>query len=324
VKIVIALGLFICVVLLIEGLYFAYESLWSKEAKSAKRRVRKPLPKKIDVTSSDPIDIERKKVLSGIPVIHHLLTQVSFSNPLHRLLEQADSKFTVGAFTLLSTLAGITGFVFCYFLGWNTLIALSIGSLCAGIPTILLLRKRKKRLWQFERQLPEALELIARALRAGHSLMIGMQMVSEEYPDPIGMEFDRTVQEISFGVSTEEAMNNFCRRVGSEELRFFVTALMVQWEIGGNLTEILDTISDLIRQRFELLGKVQAISAEGRLSVIVLFALPPLLALAIYIINEAYLMTLVIDPIGQIAAGVALTLMFLGVIVSKKMINIEV
>jgi tight adherence protein B len=180
------------------------------------------------------------------------------------------------------------------------------------------------RLGEFHRQLPDALELTGRALRAGHALFVGMKMVGSEMRDPIAGEFQRSVDEISMGVSVPESMNHLADRVELLDVKFFVTSVNIQRETGGNLAEIIDSLGRLIRKRFELKKKVRALSADGRISAVILTSLPIGMALVLHFINAEYLAPLFIDPMGQTMVAVAVTLMILGGIVMKRLINIKV
>ena len=165
---------------------------------------------------------------------------------------------------------------------------------------------------------------MSRSLRAGHAFSVGMKMVGDEFPDPIGPEFNRAVEEVSFGIEVAEALKNLSTRIDCVDLRFFVTTLIVQRETGGNLAEILESISRLIRQRFELMGKVSALSAEGRLSAMVLVLLPFGIGALLYYLNPAYMTLLVTDPMGKDMLMVSSILMIVGSIMMKKMINFRV
>ena len=159
--------------------------------------------------------------------------------------------------------------------------------------------RRKRRLKAFAMQLPDALELIARALRAGHSLAAGFNLVAEEMTAPIGKEFGRVFEEQNLGIPMDEALDNMTERIPNLDLRFFATAVILQRQTGGDLAEILDKIGDLVRERFKIWGQVQALTGEGRLSGVVLLALPPVLFLAVYRLNPDYVMSLFTDPMGK-------------------------
>ncbi|HSQ92148.1 MAG TPA: type II secretion system F family protein, partial [Nitrospiraceae bacterium] len=199
---------------------------------------------------------------------------------------------------------------------------------CAGagmaMPWGHLYYRKWHRLGEIQRQLPDALELIGRALRAGHALFVGMKMVGSEMRDPIAGEFQRGFDEISMGVSVPESLTHMADRVELMDVKFFVTSVNIQRETGGNLAEIVDSLGRLIRKRFELKQKVRALSADGRISAIVLMSLPFGMALIFYFINPEYLMPLFTDPMGQTMLAAAAIMMIFGGIVMKKMIAIKV
>jgi tight adherence protein B len=188
----------------------------------------------------------------------------------------------------------------------------------------VLLAKRKRRLKKFEKLLPDALDLLARSLRAGHALPAGIQLVSKELPDPVGSEFFTTYKEYSHGLDLNNALINLCNRVDLRDLGFFTTAVLVQRETGGNLTEILEKIAMLIRERFKLRNQINALTAEGRFSGLVLLALPPLLASILFVINPEYESLLVHHHLGKIISTVAIAFQLLGIIAIRKIVNIKV
>jgi tight adherence protein B len=199
-------------------------------------------------------------------------------------------------------------------------LALSLGCL----PFLWLLFARRKRVKAFGKQLPEAMELLARALRAGHSMQAGCQLIADEMPAPMGKEFHRAFEEQNLGVPLEESLQNMTARVPNMDLRFFATAVILQRQTGGDLAEILDKIGRLIRERFKLYGQIQALTGEGRLSGIVLLALPPVLFLVMLKLNFEYSMVLINDPSGRKLMAFAIIMQLLGAIVIKKIVTIKV
>lgn len=191
-------------------------------------------------------------------------------------------------------------------------------------PFIWLWWKRSVRLKKFAAQLPEAMELVARALRAGHSLAAGLHVVADEMPDPIAQEFGRVYEEQNLGVSLEDALNHMCDRVPNLDLRFFVTSVNIQRQTGGDLAEILDRIGHVIRERFKILGQVKALTAEGRLSGIVLIALPIGLFLMMLHMKPDYIRLLWTDEMGIKMSVGAIVLMILGSYCIKKIVDIKV
>ena len=202
--------------------------------------------------------------------------------------------------------------------------AFLLASSSAALPWCWLYVRRRKRLQEFGRQLPQALDLISRALRAGHSLSSGFELVSTELPNPISTEFRRCYEEQNLGIAFDDAVKGMANRVPDLDLRFLATALILQRQTGGDLAEVLDKIADLIRGRFQLRGQIQALTGEGRLSGIVLLALPPVLFLVMYYMNPAYCRPLFDDPLGQQMLMAAVASQIVGALVIRKIINIKV
>jgi tight adherence protein B len=255
---------------------------------------------------------------------HDLLVRLPLTRPLQRLLEQANSPYGLGVFLLLSLCLFCIGFLFVPLVLPHALLQW-VGTVFLGLTPLLYLSYSKtQRLRKFEQQLPEALDLVARSLKAGQPFIVGMQMVGAEFADPIGTEFNKTVDEINFGAGVPEALTNLAQRVDCRDLLFFVTSVIVNRDVGGNLAEILEKTSQLVRQRFELQGRIQVLAAEGKFSAIILLALPFVLALVINVLNPGYLAVLFTDPAGKGMVAYAGVMMALGVLVIRKMIRIKV
>jgi tight adherence protein B len=243
---------------------------------------------------------------------------------LRLLFDQANVSMSVPKFLVIcGSLAGV-GLILPSVAGFSVVLGPVMAGFLAFLPVIWLLFKRKRRLKKFAAQLPEALELIARALRAGHSLAAGFNLVAQETSDPIGGEFSRTFEEQNLGKPLDEALNALTLRVPNLDLKFFSTAIILQRQTGGDLAEILDKIGYLVRERFKIWGQVQALTGEGRLSGIVLLALPPALFAVVYRMNPEYLMLLFTDPLGKkmLVGGVVSQL--LGALLIRKIVNIRV
>src|SRR6266404_2973693 len=243
---------------------------------------------------------------------------------LQKICEQADSHIKISTLFgvgLMLALLGATG-------SWLARVpwffAPLAGLVMFFIPFMWLLNKRRVRLKQFASQLPDALELVARALRAGHSLAAGMHVVAEEMPSPISDEFGRVYEEQNLGIPIEDSMRNICERVPNLDLRFFVTSVAIQRQTGGDLAEILDKIGHVIRERYQILGQVKALTAEGRLSGVVLIALPFVLFLVMLHIKPDYVQVLWTEPLGIRMSVFGLIMQILGALTIKKIINIKV
>ncbi len=254
-------------------------------------------------------------------VIWEFLTR--WSN-LNLLFEQADTTLTPQKFLTITAIMGVFGMLVPMAAGLHPGIGVPMGLALAALPLAWIIFRRRRRINQFAKQLPDALELIARALRAGHSLASGFNLVAEESRPPIAKEFQRVFEEQNLGIALEDALENLTERVPNLDLRFFATAVILQRQTGGDLAEILDKIGYLVRERFKIWGQVQALTGEGRLSGIVLLALPPALFVAVYRLNPEYVMPLFTDPMGRRMLAGGLILQLLGAIVIKKIVNIKV
>ena len=321
----ISIGIFLSIILFVEGAYYCYHQYLNPQSRNLKRRLRGGSSKPGDLPkANDTAGILRHRKMSDLPWLQDLLASMTNLGGLEKLLQQANSQMPVGVFFLLSGVLGGGGMLVAILKDYGLMTAMGFSLVGLALPWLYIKRKRKRRFKEFERQLPEALDLMARALRAGHAFSVGMKMIGDEFPDPIGPEFSRTVEEISFGIDVPQAMNNLNDRVISTDLKFFVTALVVQRETGGNLAEIIEAISRLIRQRFELFGRVKALSAEGRMSGIILFCMPLVMTGVLWVMNEAYIRILIEDEIGRIMALASGLLMMVGAYVMKNMCDIKV
>jgi len=202
-------------------------------------------------------------------------------------------------------------------------ISLAVGALSAMAPTAVLRFKRTRRLLKFEEQFPEALDLLSRALKAGHAFTTGLGMIAEEMPAPLGPEFQLLHDQQNFGMPLPDALKEFARRIPLLDARFFVTAVLIQREAGGNLAEILDNIATVIRDRFRVKRQIRVISAHGRLTGGVLVAVPPTLGAVLFFINPNHWATLLGSPLGLQLIGAAVVLQVTGTLIIRKLIRIE-
>jgi tight adherence protein B len=252
------------------------------------------------------------------------LMKLSQMGNLNLLFDQADTALTPTQFFGISGVMAVVGMFIPVLAGMHPSIIVPMGIFLAILPLMWLLMRRRRRFRKFAKQFPEALELISRALRAGHSLASGISLVSEQMRAPINKEFNRVFEEQNLGIPLETTLDNLTERIPNLDLRFFATAVILQRQTGGDLAEILDKIGYLVRERFKIWGQVQALTGEGRLSGIVLLALPPVLFLAVYRLNPDYVMPLFTDPMGRQMLAGAIIMQLLGAIVIKKIINIKV
>jgi tight adherence protein B len=240
------------------------------------------------------------------------------------MLEQADISLPLSKFALLCLgLAGL-GVIGCLFAPISIIFAPVAGGILFFAPFLWVNIKRKKRINKFNAQLPEALEMLSRSLRAGHSLGAGFGLIAEEMQDPLAREFGRCYEEQNLGVSLDQCLDAMTKRIPNLDLRFFATAVILQRSTGGDLAEILDKIGRLVRARYRLAGQIQALTGEGRLSGIVLLSLPPGLFVMMLFMNREYVMKLFYDPMGQWMLGSAIVMQIMGALVIRKIIDIKV
>jgi tight adherence protein B len=243
---------------------------------------------------------------------------------LGKIIVQADVHIRPSTLFGIGLVLGLLGSTASWMAGVKIYLAPLAGIVLFSIPFLWLFTKRALRLKKFSAQLPDALELVARALRAGHSLGAGMHVVAEEMPAPVSDEFNRVYEEQNLGISVEDSLKSMCERVPNLDLRFFVTSVLIQRTTGGDLAEILDKIGYVIRERFRILGQVKALTAEGRLSGVILIALPFGLFLLMMHIKYDYIEKLWTHPLGIKMSIWALIAQLLGALVIRKIVNIKV
>jgi tight adherence protein B len=320
-NLLIAIIVFIFTLALIEGGYYALRGIRNREKKGVLRRLRGYSTTEYD---REIIDIMRKSMLSEVPWLNRMLLSIRWTDKLNRLIEQSGIESTLSVFILLSVVLAFGGFVIGLWVTSHALLSVIIAFFLGIFPYLYIYLKKKWRMEKFQRQLPDALDLIARALKAGHAFTGGLKMVGDELGEPVGTEFGKTLHEINFGSGIPEALKSLTRRVDCPDLRFFIISVIIQRETGGNLAEILTKIAYLIRERFKLQNRVKVLAAEGKLSAIIMIAIPFVIALALSVLNPVYIRTLFIDPIGKALVAFALFMMVLGIVVMKRMIEIRV
>lgn len=256
-----------------------------------------------------------------------LLRKSQISNRLSAMIQQSGLPWTVtrlAAMTVLAALAGaVLGFVFRP-LGFVVFSVVGAALLLGSLPFLYLRFKRNKRMSEFEQQLPEALDFLARSMRAGHAFTISLEMLGAESPDPLGQEFRTLFNELNLGAPLETALANFSARVPLLDIRLFVSSVLLQRQTGGNLSEILLRLAYVIRERFRLRGQVKAASAHGRMTAIVLSLLPIVLVLALTIIAPQYLASMANDPDGKWLIVGAILAQCLGYYIMRRIVNIKV
>src|SRR6266581_1785855 len=269
-NVLLALGVFASILLFIEGAQAALASVLSPDRQRFRRRLRSASTQE----NESSLLIVKKTLQMNYPWLSHLLDRIPRFSPLQVLPEQAGLRISPGSLLSLSLLLAVTALLLTLIMNAGTFIVLSATLGCLLSPFLYALERRRQRLVKFEKQFPNAMDLIARSLRAGHPFLGGLRIVSEEMEDPVGTEFRKVVEEITFGIETEVALKNLVAKINLVDLKFFVTAAIIQRETGGNLAEIVEAISEVIRQRFAFQSRTKSLSAEGKLSAGILLAMP--------------------------------------------------
>lgn len=261
--------------------------------------------------------------LSQVRALNVLLERSKgVTGPLERLVTQSGLKITVGTLLLSCGLMGVVAFFLVKQVTYSSLLALAVAACAATIPYFLVKYARTRRLNTFEEQFPDAIEMMARALRAGHAFPTGILMVAEEMPAPVGPEFKLLYDRQNFGMPVPDALKGFAERIPIIDARFFVTAVLTQRETGGNLSEVLDNLATVIRERFKVKRQVRAVTAHGRITGWILSAMPPSLAGILFFVSPEYMTPLVTDPLGMQMIGVGLVLQVMGTLIIRKLVNV--
>lgn len=319
---VLSVLVFVAVVLMLEGLWAFWQLRRGPRARRLQRRLASLGGSPVRDT---PSRLLRQGMVSHVPYLERRLRGLRAIERLERHLQQSGLRWTASGVLLSCALSGIAAWVLvAAFLHQPAWLAACAAVLGAAMPAMYLQYRRNRRLARIAQQMPEALDLLTRALRAGHAFTAGLKMAGEELADPIAGEFRAVHDEINFGVSMQQALTHLCERVPGTDVRYFVVAVLIQRDSGGNLTEILAKLSHLIRERAKLVGKIRVLSSEGRMSAWVLTLLPFALGGTLYLANPKFMGPMFTDPIGVSILQYLLVMMALGVAVLRKIVRIRV
>jgi len=301
--------------------------LLSRKTQARKARLQKRISEALlysSKTQDAEVNLVRDELMSEIPWVDHVLIRIQSASQLKKFIDQADVDMTVMRLLLFSGLAGFLAVMAVSFLSSSVLVLVFSGIFFGSFPFVHVLWKRRKRLDRFLELLPDALDLMSRALLAGHAFSESLHMVSKEMPEPISSEFGRAYEEQNLGLSVKLALENLCRRMPLLDLRMAVTAIMIQRETGGNLGEILEKVAFTIRERFRILADLKTLTTSSRMSAWILCGLPIIVAFMVTYLNPDYMSVLWKDPRGHTLIVVALTMQIIGMLMVRKILRIKV
>lgn len=314
-----ALMAFLAVVLSLEGIYNLWASRSSPEAKRIAARLEALAGETITAAS-----IERVQAPSRMPRLNELLRRAGPGERMQRFISASGIAVSPAELLLLSLALAASGLFLPGLFGKPPIFGATLGLGLAVLPWWRVASRRKARVERIERQFPEALDLMGRAMRAGHSFPSAVRMVADEMAEPLGRDFRVLFDEMNYGVPTSDALAHLAERVPLPDVSYFVVAVMIQRESGGNLAELLDKIASIVRERLKLLGEVRTLSAEGKLSAYILTGLPFCVAAVVNLVNPKFMQLLWTDPIGHRMVGVALFMMLGGILWMRSIIRIRV
>lgn len=276
-------------------------------------------------STDEDVQLARQELMSEIPWVNQLLLKLQVTSRLKEIIDQADSNITVMRLVLFSLTAGVLAFLAVIMLeSTSYVLATLFAAVATAVPFLHIMGKRRKRLNKFLQLLPDALDLMSRGLSAGHAFTEALQMVATEMPEPISMEFRKTYEEQNLGLSLKLALENLVRRVPLLDLRMCVTAVMIQRETGGNLSELLEKVAHTIRERFRIMEDLKTMTLSSRWSAWLLCGLPVFLALYVSFMNPGYMDVMWYDPRGHYLLAIAAVMQVLGILVVKKIMKIRI
>lgn len=310
---------FLAVVLSVEGAYIVWASRRSPEAQRIAARL-----KALSGETAAVASIERARGQTRLPRFNDFLTRISLGQRAQRFVDASAMAVSPAELVVMSIALGAVGLFLPALFGKPIIFGAVLGLCLALLPWWRIASRRNSRIARIERQFPEALDQMSRSMRAGHAFPSAVKMVADEMADPLGRDFRILFDEMNYGVPASEALAHLAERVPVADVSYFVVAVMIQRESGGNLAELLDSIAKIVRERLKLLGEVRTLSAEGKLSAIILTALPFGVGLMVNLVNPEFMAVLWTDPMGLRMVGVALFMMATGILWMRSIIRIRV
>lgn len=315
---------FVAVFVVISLVLVAGSSRAGADSKQILANLNSALASYRPAASLQPVDIRKDQQLSAIPWVDALLSRMAIIPRLSTLLTQSDLKWRPGALLLMTAAAFVIPGALVYLRTEAVLFALIVAGICGAAPIAFVMFKRRQRFNAFEQRLPDALEMMVSALRAGHSFVAALRVVANESAEPVAGEFRICYDEQNYGLELRTAIDNMVNRVPLQDLKIVMTAVLIQKESGGNLAEVLEKASQIIRERFRLRRQVRTHTAQGRLTGWILSLLPIVLGMALYLVNPKTMSLLWTNPMGLKMLYTSIVMMIIGALTIRKIVNMEV
>ncbi|MBA3320830.1 MAG: type II secretion system F family protein [Pyrinomonadaceae bacterium] len=314
---------FIFCLFLTFALYLLATRSTDKRRAQLKQRVAEAL---IHSAHTDDVDVQlaRLDLMSEIPLLDRMMVRVQVAGRFKQALDQADLHITVTRLLMFSAMAGMIAAMAASMLTISIILMVLAGVAAAAVPFVHVYWKRRQRLNKFLEQLPDTLELVSRALSAGHAFSESLHMIADEMPDPVAAEFRKTYEEQNLGLSLKLALENLARRVPLLDLRMCITAILIQRETGGNLAEVLEKVAQTIRERFRIMEDLKTLTTSSRMSAWILCGLPIFVVLAVAVMNPEYMSVMLYDPRGHKLIMAALLLQTTGMLIVRKILRIKI
>jgi tight adherence protein B len=321
---------FLVFIFIVLGTYMLYSAFGKSAGAGDVQRVKDRLLGKTKSEKPSGVLVDTPALIKSdeppTSLFHKILNNIQMADRVEAMIEQAGMRWTPAQMMQTSMGCALAGFCLAWYMlpppfdrfAWVT------GLIGFALPFLWVIRKGKARLKKFEEQFPDSLEFVARSMRAGHAFSVSLEMIHREFADPLASEFRRTFDEQNLGLPLENALQNLAKRVPLLEVHFFVSAVLLQKRTGGNLSELLDKLAHIIRERFKLRGRIKAISAHGRITASTLSIIPIAVAFLMFYTNRDYIEFFIKDPVGNNMAGVAIFFQFVGYLVMKKIVSIEI
>ena len=320
---IISFLVFVFALFLVLGAYLLATNSTDKKRARLQKRLSEALMHSAQ-TEDVEVVLARSELMSEIPWVNRTLINIQAALHLKRMLDQANLAITPSRLLMFSFMAGMLGALAASVVTVFIPLMVLAGLVTASLPLLHVWWRRKRRFDQFLEQLPDSLDLISRALSAGHAFSEALHMVSIEMPNPIAAEFRKAYEEQNLGLSVKLALENLTQRMPVLDLKMCVTAILIQRETGGNLAEILEKVAYTIRERFRILGDLKTLTTSSRMSAWLLCGLPIGVALAVTIMNPEYMSVLWKDPRGHYLIAAALFMQITGMLIVRKILNIKI